>query len=78
MLTFKEVRELMFDAWGIAFVVWSAITFHAIYTVGYARFYEDNSWILNIEIVIAFYFGVLAIERLIEDFITILKAHDRL
>ncbi len=75
MLTFKEFRELIYDAWGIAFVICSAITFHAIATAGYARFYEHNSWILWTEIGILGCFAILAIERLIEDYVRILKAH---
>jgi len=78
VITFKEARELLYDAWGIAFVIWSGITFHMIATVGYARFYEHNSWILWTEIGILGLFGILAIERTVEDFIRMLREHGKL
>jgi len=78
MLTFREIRELLYDAWGIAFFIWSAFTFYNIVAKGYVRFYEDNLWILWTEVGILCIFGVLAIERTVEDYIRILKNHGKI
>lgn len=61
------IKELIGDACIILFVFWSLFILIGIELHGQQAFIEPNSWILYTEIGLALAFGVLSIERLVDD-----------
>ena len=70
---FDNFMEIIGDAIGWLFIIWSAFTFYHIYRFGGVYYIEPNSAILRGELVLLGALVTVMVERTVRDFIRIYK-----
>ena len=66
-MTFRDIRCIMANIFGLCFLVSTGFAFYRIATQGYAKFVEPDSVILWTEIGLIAFFGVVMIEWTVES-----------